>query len=505
MSEALSSFNGGKIFLACHDGTEAVVESSSLCRRLSEIVGDELPSFLLFRSTAKASWVQTTYLDKGEHCPGRGFESAVCPPEGTRIESLACHVSPRGCRAGLPCGRLGWRYVVSIVVRLGVWSTEELHPLNRESSPCDCISPFCILLVRIFLWPLCLFTPVTASGIPVVRATVSRPSFSFASLRQGVLLSLSARWGFCCPPVSFASSVSAPRFNMPTKKDVASSSAVGFSGKNASGKTYSEKPTDKLNERQFCEGAIQCRAPISSSISLQRVSSLHSNSFSLCPSQYSPGVDGVQHSEYTVQFGSFLLEVLFVYTIKKGKTDLFTLFAHIPSLQLVTNLSDSNKGGAKGHVLVRGLWVGLSEHPEREFSPNRSLTFPGRVHPRGVAWSNTALCPESVGGCSGASAEKRQEGTLRKAPSEKGRDPSPAARPPTTKEKRKKKKKKKKTIAQALQVVSLTLDLSSSFSESVPIRPNNPTPEPEDTSGSSQLETFRRGLALPNLSQTSLA
>ena len=53
------------------------------------------------RFTAKASWVQTTYLDKGEHCPGRGFESAVCPPEGTRIESLACHVSPRGMSCGV--------------------------------------------------------------------------------------------------------------------------------------------------------------------------------------------------------------------------------------------------------------------------------------------------------------------------------------------------------------------------------------------------------------------
>ena len=74
-----------------------------------------------------------------------------------------------------------------------------------------------------------------------------------------------------------------------------------------------------------------------------------------------------------------LLEVLFVYTIKKGKTDLFSLFAHIPFLQLVTNLPDSNKGGAKGHVLVKGLWAGLLEHPEREFSPNRSLTLPGRV------------------------------------------------------------------------------------------------------------------------------
>ena len=49
-----------------------------------------------------------------------------------------------------------------------------------------------------------------------------------------------------------------------------------------------------------------------------------------------------------------LLEVLFVYTNKKGKKDIFNMFAHIPSLQLVTNLPDLNKGGAKGHMLVRG-------------------------------------------------------------------------------------------------------------------------------------------------------
>ena len=64
-----------------------------------------------------------------------------------------------------------------------------------------------------------------------------------------------------------------------------------------------------------------------------------------------------------------LLKFLFVYTIKKGKTDLFSLFAHISSLQLVTNLPDSNKGGAKGHVLVKGLWAGLSEHPENGVFP----------------------------------------------------------------------------------------------------------------------------------------
>ena len=44
-----------------------------------------------------------------------------------------------------------------------------------------------------------------------------------------------------------ASCVSAPRFKMPVKKDVASSSAAGQSGKNASGVVYTEKPVDKLN------------------------------------------------------------------------------------------------------------------------------------------------------------------------------------------------------------------------------------------------------------------
>ena len=74
----------------------------------------------------------------------------------------------------------------------------------------------------------------------------------------------------------------------------------------------------------------------------------------------------------------FLLEVLFVYTLKKGKKDIFSMFAHIPSLQLVMGLPDSNKGGAKGHVLVRGPWAGLMEHPERDFRPNYSLKIPGR-------------------------------------------------------------------------------------------------------------------------------
>ena len=72
-----------------------------------------------------------------------------------------------------------------------------------------------------------------------------------------------------------------------------------------------------------------------------------------------------------------LLEVLFVYSLKKGKNDIFSMAAHLPSLQLVTELSDSTKGGAKGYVVVRGAWAGLLEHPERPFSPNYSLVLSG--------------------------------------------------------------------------------------------------------------------------------
>ncbi|RVW77133.1 hypothetical protein CK203_054279 [Vitis vinifera] len=37
-----------------------------------------------------------------------------------------------------------------------------------------------------------------------------------------------------------------------------------------------------------------------------------------------------------------------------------------------------DKGRATGHVVVRGAWAGLLEHPARPFSPNYSLVVPGR-------------------------------------------------------------------------------------------------------------------------------
>ncbi|RVW67701.1 hypothetical protein CK203_063382 [Vitis vinifera] len=43
-----------------------------------------------------------------------------------------------------------------------------------------------------------------------------------------------------------------------------------------------------------------------------------------------------------------LLELFFVYSLKKAKNDIFSVSAHLPSLQMVTELPDSTKGGAKG-------------------------------------------------------------------------------------------------------------------------------------------------------------
>lgn len=63
----------------------------------------------------------------------------------------------------------------------------------------------------------------------------------------------------------------------------------------------------------------------------------------------------------------FLLEILFIYTIKMSQKGMFSMSAQIPSLQLVIELPDSNMGGAKEHVLVSGQWVGLLDHLDRDF------------------------------------------------------------------------------------------------------------------------------------------
>ncbi|RVW62300.1 hypothetical protein CK203_061553 [Vitis vinifera] len=169
-----------------------------------------------------------------------------------------------------------------------------------------------------------------------------------------------------------------------------------------------------------------------------------------------------------------LLEVFFLYSLKKGKTDIFSMSAHLPSLQVVTELPDSIKGGAKGHVVVRGGWAGLLEHPTRPFSPNYTLQIPGpELRGHLVDWVEKAsfacdyvvnilpwkLPKEVVHGehytvkelsiyqeAKEAAAEKRRalledrekrknEGTIRKAPGQKRGAPSPPKKTPAKKRK----------------------------------------------------------------------
>ncbi|RVX23752.1 hypothetical protein CK203_000811 [Vitis vinifera] len=68
--------------------------------------------------------------------------------------------------------------------------------------------------------------------------------------------------------------------------------------------------------------------------------------------------------------------VSFVYSLKKAKTDIFSVSAHCPPFKLVTELPDSTRRG-EGWVAVRGGWAGLSQHPSRPFSPNYTLKIPG--------------------------------------------------------------------------------------------------------------------------------
>ena len=202
---------------------------------------------------------------------------------------------------------------------------------------------------------------------------------------------------------------------MSFQKGTASSSVVGQGGKSgwtgvSSGCLSAGKPTKLLNEREFSERIF---IPISVSVQLVEggptlTGKAAHNTIFFSKEQFNAGLHFPLSSNFKqflhhtqipsayihpnivrVLMGCnilnmffhldlFLLEVLFVYTIKKGKRDIFNMFTHIMSLQLVMGLPDSNKGGAKGHVLVWGPWATLIEHPERDFHPNCSLKIPDR-------------------------------------------------------------------------------------------------------------------------------
>ena len=87
------------------------------------------------------------------------------------------------------------RFDSGTVGHLVVLSIEESHPLNRESSPRDCIFhsaffshlyfPFASLFI--FICDRGSLSRASVSGILVTRATVSRPSFQLQACARYVL------------------------------------------------------------------------------------------------------------------------------------------------------------------------------------------------------------------------------------------------------------------------------------------------------------------------------
>ena len=68
-----------------------------------------------------------------------------------------------------------------------------------------------------------------------------------------------------------------------------------------------------------------------------------------------------------------LLEILFIYTIKLNKWEKFLISACRKQLQLITNLSDSRKGWAIGHVIVSRKWEFSTPDPHGPYPLNHTL------------------------------------------------------------------------------------------------------------------------------------
>ncbi|RVW32836.1 hypothetical protein CK203_107193 [Vitis vinifera] len=351
-------------------------------RRLSEIVGGDLSSFLSFRSAGYVRRPDVIWRLSGcDVC-----ECRVPLPEGVRIgearhvsywgnsdganpDRNACHVSAG--EGSLQCPLLTCPFCQASFLRLG--SVLAFRAFSGDSV---------VFWVRLgFLLPPCTFCGLS------------------------ILL-----WGRVKVWDGDAGSVSAPVSRMFANKEATSSSSSEQSGKVASGDVHTEKSVDKLNGREFRE-----RFCIPNGVSVQLVDGeavsiekSEDNAIFFTKEQFNVGfwfplpslfkeflhftqippayihpnmvrvLMGCSILSMLFNLDLSLLEVLFIYSIKKGKNDIFSFVACLPSLQLVTSLLDSTKGAARGHVLVKGLWAGLTVHPNRQFAPKQSLKALGK-------------------------------------------------------------------------------------------------------------------------------
>ncbi|KAL6315421.1 hypothetical protein AAG906_000535 [Vitis piasezkii] len=118
------------------------------------------------------------------------------------------------------------RFDSNVVGRLVVWSSEESHPINRESNSYGCIFLHFSFILFVNDVPLAIPRPVYlgdcgSAFVPV--ASLCQVCFLFLSFHLQLLVSsiFLGLLGF----------VSAPCSTMPAKKDVASFNAVGPRGK----------------------------------------------------------------------------------------------------------------------------------------------------------------------------------------------------------------------------------------------------------------------------------
>ncbi|RVW70233.1 hypothetical protein CK203_051476 [Vitis vinifera] len=125
-----------------------------------------------------------------------------------------------------------------------------------------------------------------------------------------------------------------------------------------------------------------------------------------------------------------LLEVFFVYSLKKAKNDIFSVSAHLPSLQMVTELPDSTKGGAKGLVAVWGGWAGaIAASVEAFFSElyPKNSGFGIEGPPCGLGGKGIlCLCSRTEAGSGLPSEENfRKKGKLVKKHGKDAKEPTP--------------------------------------------------------------------------------
>ncbi|RVX22177.1 hypothetical protein CK203_000999 [Vitis vinifera] len=404
-----------------------VAGPSSPYWRLSEIMGSDLPSFLSFRSAGSGTWAVATWCAEAKKKKSIYDE----PPS-----------------LGFPRQR-----VFSITAWLGGSRVSASNSRVVTVTASRTLSPFFQFMLGFLLPPTPFLGYRSFFGVE-------------PRVRMGMLVMLG--------------SVSTTLLKMPVKNDVTSSSAAEQNGKGASGEVHAEKFVDKLNVRELCERfcipngvSVQLvdREAVSTEKSADNAIYFTNEQFNVglrfpLPSLFKEFLHFTQippayiHSNMVrVLMGCSilsmlfnldlsLLEVLFIYSIKKGKNDVFSLAVGLPSLQLVTDLPDSTKGGAKGHVLVLGTdkkgrvveWVEKTSfdrlnklfeiiaaemHHQTLLTARNLLVVEAR---KADARARRALLNERE--------ERRQEGTLRRAPGDKHPAPFPPARAPTGKKKK---------------------------------------------------------------------